>query len=101
MQDTQGQCLLATAERAEVGHLPIEANEPQQALHEACRLPQRHAEQHFRREAGLNGGVTLETAVARPCRPPLPPTPSPVSNQIVSEPQRLSALLIPSRFKLL
>lgn len=44
MRDVHGKALLATAECAKVGHLPVHADEPQQALDKASRLPHRHPE---------------------------------------------------------
>jgi hypothetical protein len=73
MQDVHGQRFLATAERAEVGHFPAQADQPQQALDAAASpwslgpvafpwldLPQRHAERGFHRLAGLDGSVTVD-----------------------------------------
>jgi hypothetical protein len=47
IRDIYGQRILATAHRAEVEHRPVEADKAQQALDEAGRLPERHAEQHL------------------------------------------------------
>jgi hypothetical protein len=60
IRDVHGQRLLASAQRAEVGHRPVEADQPQQALDEAASpwslgpmafpwldLAERHAKQHF------------------------------------------------------
>ena len=44
IRDVHGQGLLAPGQGAEVGHRPVEANQPQQALDEPSRLPERHAE---------------------------------------------------------
>ena len=44
--DADGDVLLAAAQRAEIGHRPVEADKPQQAFDEAGRQPQRHAEQN-------------------------------------------------------
>lgn len=60
MRDVHSKGLLATAQGAEVGHIPVQANEPQQALNEPCRLPQRHAEKHLHRQAGLDGSVAVD-----------------------------------------
>ncbi len=94
--DVHGEGLLATAEGAEVRHRPVQANEPQQALHEPASpwslgpvafpwldLRQRHAEQHFHRQAGLDGVcrensppdcfLILLTAADHACRWARPP----------------------------
>ena len=57
--DVYLQGLLAARQLAEVGHLPIKTDQTQQALDEPGRLAQRHPEQHFHRQAGLDGGVTV------------------------------------------
>ena len=44
MRDVHGQRLLATTERAEVRHLPVQADQEKEALDEPCRLPQGHAQ---------------------------------------------------------
>lgn len=59
IRDVDGEGLLAARQRAEVGHCPVKADQPQQAFDEAGRLPQRHAEQHLHREAGLDGGIAV------------------------------------------
>lgn len=55
------QRLLAPRQRAEVRHSPIQADQPQQALDRAGRLSERHSEQHFHRQAGLDRGIALVT----------------------------------------
>ena len=55
--DLQG--LLAAAQRAEVRHSPVQANQVQQALDEASRLAQRHAEKHLHRQTGLDRGIAI------------------------------------------
>ena len=57
MRDVHGKDLLATAERAEIGHIPVKADKSQQALDEPGRLPERHTEKDLHRQAGLNGRV--------------------------------------------
>jgi hypothetical protein len=42
MRNGDGKGLLATAQGAEVGHIPVQADQPQKALHEPRRLPRRH-----------------------------------------------------------
>ena len=41
-RDVHGKGLLATAQRAEVRHLPVQSDQAKQALDEARRLPRRH-----------------------------------------------------------
>ena len=65
--DVHGQGLPATAARAEVRHLPVQADQAKQALGEASRLPRRHcrsdqwrntvnhAKKDLHRQAGLRG----------------------------------------------
>lgn len=60
MRDVHGQRLLPAAQGAEVGHIPVQANQPKQALDESGCLPQRHPEQDFHGKAGLDGGVTVD-----------------------------------------
>jgi hypothetical protein len=60
MRDVHGEDLLAMAERAEVWHIPIEADQARQALYQPGRLPQRHAEQHLHGQAGLHGIVAVD-----------------------------------------
>src|SRR6056297_218675 len=64
--DADGEGLLAAAQRAEVGHRPVEADQAQQALDEAGRLPESHAEQHLHRKAGLDGGIAIGLLTAAP-----------------------------------
>lgn len=44
IRDIDGQRLLTTRQRAEVGHHPVEANQSQQSFDEPRRLSERHAE---------------------------------------------------------
>lgn len=71
--DVHLQGLLAPRQRAEVGHIPVQADQTQQALDQPCRLPQRHAEQHLHRQTGLDGGVAVvglpPTLAGRRCLP--------------------------------
>jgi hypothetical protein len=60
MRNVHGKGLLATAGRAEVRHIPVQTDQPQQALDKPCRLPQGHAEEHLHRQAGLDGGVGVD-----------------------------------------
>ncbi len=73
MRDVHGQRLLPADQGAEVGHIPVQANQPKQALDESASpwslgpvafpwldLPQRHPEQDFHGQAGLDGGVTVD-----------------------------------------
>jgi len=59
IRDVDLQGLVAAAQRAEVRHGPVRADQAQQALDEPGRLPQRHPEQHLHRQAGLDGGVAV------------------------------------------
>ena len=45
--NVDGQGLLAVAQRAEVGHCPVQPDQASQAFDEASGLPQRHAKQHL------------------------------------------------------
>ncbi len=59
--------LLARRDLVEqVVYRPIEADQPQQAFEEACRLPKRHAKQHLHREACLDGGIAVGRLAATP-----------------------------------
>jgi hypothetical protein len=49
-----------TAERAEIRHVPVQANQAKQALDKPCRLPQGHAEEPLHRQAGLDGSVGVD-----------------------------------------
>ncbi len=60
MRDVHAKGLLATAERAEIRHVPVQADQAKQALDEACRLPQRHAENDLHRQASLDGSVAVD-----------------------------------------
>jgi hypothetical protein len=60
MRNVDGKGLLATAQGAEVGHIPVQADQPLQALDEPGRLSQRHAKQDLHRQAGLDGGVAVD-----------------------------------------
>ena len=71
--DVHGQGLLAAGQRAEVGHRPVQTDQPQQALDEAGRLPERHAEQHLHRESRLYSGVAVALlAATSACRRAIP-----------------------------
>ena len=73
MRNVDGKRLLATAKRAEVRHIPVQANKAKQALDEPGRLPQRQAEKDLHRQAGLDGSVAvnrLSTTLARRLRRP-------------------------------
>ena len=60
MRDVHGQRLLPAAERAEIRHIPVQADQAKQALHKASRLPQRHAEQYLHRQASLDGRIAVD-----------------------------------------
>jgi len=44
IRDVHCECLLTARQCAEVGHRPVNTDQPQQALDEACGLPEGHAE---------------------------------------------------------
>ena len=100
MRDVDRKDLLTTTKRAEVRHLPVQADKPQQALDKASRLPQRHAEQDLHRQAGLHSSVAVDGL-----SPSLPvgfaAHDMSGSNQIVRDPRRLSALLYSGQFRVL
>ena len=48
---------LASAQRREVRHRPIEPRHPDQALDQPDRLAQRKTEEHFERQAALDRGI--------------------------------------------
>ena len=75
MRNGDGKGRLTTAGRAEVRHVPVQADQAKQALDEASRLPQRHAKKHLDRQAGLDCSVTAKRDVAHACRSASPPTP--------------------------
>jgi hypothetical protein len=57
LRDVHGEGLLATAERAEVWDLPVQANQAKLTLLEPGRLPLGHAEQDLHRQAGLDSSI--------------------------------------------
>jgi hypothetical protein len=61
-----------SARGAEVGHGPIEADPPQQALDEAVRLARRHAERQLQGQAAPDSGIAMDRlsagAVSSGCR---------------------------------
>ena len=73
IREVYGQRFLAEAQRAEVGHRPVEADQLQQAFDEPGRLPERHAEQHLHRKAGLDSGIAIgPLAATLACRRGIP-----------------------------
>jgi hypothetical protein len=60
MRDVRRKGLLTTTERAEVRHIPVQADQAKQALHEPGRLPQRHPEKDLHRQAGLDSSVAAD-----------------------------------------
>jgi hypothetical protein len=74
MRDVHGKGFLATAEHAEDWHIPVQADQAKQAVDEASRLPQRHAEQDLHRQAGLDGSTAVDGLSPPACRRALPPT---------------------------
>ena len=83
------------------GTARVQTDQVQQALDKAGRLPERHADHDLHRQAGLDGSVPEDrvspTLACRLRRPRLPVGCAAhvisASNQIVSDPRRLSALL--------
>ena len=61
------------AQGAEIRHIPVQADQPQQTFDEPCRLPQRHAEKNLHRQTNLDGGVAVDglspTLAGKLCRP--------------------------------
>jgi hypothetical protein len=98
MRDAHGKGFMAAAQGAEVGHIRVKANQPQQALEEADRLPQRHFEEDLHRPAGLDRSIAVEG-----CRPRLPvgfaAKTTSGSNQIASTPWGLSAVSYSGQFR--
>ena len=88
IRDVHGQGLLAPGQGAEVEHRPVETDQPQQALDEPGRLSQGHAEQDLHRKTGLGRGVAVALLPVGTASQLISG-----SNQIVSEPRRLSASL--------
>ena len=88
IRDVHGQGLLAPGQGAEVEHRPVETDQPQQALDEPGRLSQGHAEQDLHRKTGLGRGVAVTLLPVGTASQLISG-----SNQIVSEPRRLSASL--------
>ncbi len=86
IRDAHGQVLLTAGQGAEVGHRPVETDQPQQALDEPASpwslgpvafpwldLPERHAEQHLHRQAGLDSCIAVSLLAATPaCRRGIP-----------------------------
>ena len=100
MRDGHGRRLLAAAQGAEIRHIPVQANQPKQALDKPGRLPQRHPEQDFHRQEGLDGRVAVDELSPR----------LPVgcaahdmsgSNKIFGDPRRMSAMLYAGQFRVL
>ena len=73
IRDVDGECLLAAAQRAKVGHRPFKPDQAQQAFDEPGRLPQRHAEQHLHCRVSLIGRIAVSLpATTLSCRRGLP-----------------------------
>ena len=72
MWEIHGKRLLASAERAEVRHLLVQADQAKKAFDES-RLPRRHAKKDLHRQACLDGSVAVNglspTLVGRLRRP--------------------------------
>ncbi len=90
--DAHVQLSLAAAQGAEVRHRPVQPDQLQQALHEAGRLPQRHAKEYLHRQARLDRGITENRRPASLSRRGRLPNHIGI-NHTVSEPSRLSASL--------
>ena len=73
MREVHDKGLLATAERAEVRYVPVQAHQAKQALEEASRRPQCQAEQNLHRQAGHDCRIAVDglspTLARRLCRP--------------------------------
>lgn len=73
IRDVYSQRLLTAREGAEVGHRPVETDQPQQALHEPSRLSKGHAEQDLHRKARLDRCIAIGLLAATPaCRHGIP-----------------------------
>ena len=73
IRDVDGEGLLASAQRSEVEHRPVKADQAQQAFDEPGGLPQRHAQQHFPCQARLNCSIAVSLmATTLACRRGLP-----------------------------
>lgn len=57
--DVDGEGVLTTRQGAEIRHRPVQPYQPQQAFDETRRLPERHPEEHFHRQARLDSGITV------------------------------------------
>jgi hypothetical protein len=99
IRDVDGQRLVTAAQRADVGHRPVEPDQPQQTVDEPGRLPERQAEQHLFREARLDGGVVPLMAATPASR--RGPRLIAGSHQMVGEQRRLSASLQAGQFVVL
>lgn len=58
--------LLAAAQRAGIGHGPVETGQLQQARDESSRLPKRQAKEDFDRQAHLDGSSAVGLLAATP-----------------------------------
>lgn len=98
--DARVEGLLAPGQRAEIRHRPVETGQLQQARREPGRLPKRHAEEDFDREARLDGCVAVGPLAATFAEGTASHTIA-GSNQTVSDPRCLSARLRSCRFVVL
>lgn len=57
--NVHSESLLAARQGAEIRDLPIQPGQSQQAFDETRSLPERHSEEHFHRQAGLDSSITL------------------------------------------
>ena len=73
MWDIHGQCRPATAERAEIRHIPVQADQARQAPDKVSRQPRRHSEQSLHWQADPDDSVaanSLDGSVAANRRSP-------------------------------
>ncbi len=99
VRDVHGRGSLPAAERAEVGPAPVQADRPQQALHEPGRLPKRHAETRSSASDGSGSPRRRGSVGGHASRWAYPPQAVAGSSQIASEPRRSSASSQPRRFR--
>jgi len=57
--DVHNEGLLAARQSAEIRHRPVQPDQTQQTFDETRRLPERHPEEHFHRQARLDSGITV------------------------------------------
>ena len=67
-RDVGHQGFLTTTERAEIRNRPVHLDHAQQTFNETRRLPQSHAKENLRRQAGLEDGVAADRSSLAPTR---------------------------------